>query len=430
MFSFLTPFTAIQIAAAIVSAAMAAIAWRKRNAPGGLPLALLLLAATEWGLADALEVISGPFSLKIFWAQLKIIGSASSGVCYLIFALEYDRRIKMLTRRNVLALWIVPIVSMAIAATNNWHHLFWSTTALDPLGGIAFTRGLWYWVNAYYTYGLRVIGTLVILWTIVRTLRPFHPQTLLLLTGALAPWISNVIYVFFPDAYIGIPLTAIELHPIFLSFSGLILGWGIFRYRLLDVIPIGRDAVLETIQEGLIVLDARNRIVDINPAAKKILQIEGDPLGEPITIGTHVHSDLANLLEQDQPASFELEIGSEIKRQIEFSVSVLRDQYEQPLGKSLALRDITERKRAQMEIQSQRDFAVIVMESMGEGLTVTDQDGRYEYVNLAFARMLGLPFEALIGKSPADFIVAEDHATLEEVQKNAAPERPAHTTSA
>jgi PAS domain S-box-containing protein len=54
------------------------------------------------------------------------------------------------------------------------------------------------------------------------------------------------------------------------------------------------------------------------------------------------------------------------------------------------------------ELQAQRDFALQVMNTMGQGLTITNAEGLFEYINPAFARMLGYAQEALIGKSPID----------------------------
>jgi PAS domain S-box-containing protein len=54
------------------------------------------------------------------------------------------------------------------------------------------------------------------------------------------------------------------------------------------------------------------------------------------------------------------------------------------------------------ELQTQRDFALQVMNTMGQGLTITNAEGTFEYVNPAFARMLGFTQAELIGKSPVD----------------------------
>jgi PAS domain S-box-containing protein len=75
------------------------------------------------------------------------------------------------------------------------------------------------------------------------------------------------------------------------------------------------------------------------------------------------------------------------------------------------MREIAERKRPEEELRAQRDFAELVMESMGQGLAVSSiiEDGwRLEYVNPALARMVGRTPEELIGRSLEDFVAAED----------------------
>ena len=79
---------------------------------------------------------------------------------------------------------------------------------------------------------------------------------------------------------------------------------------------------------------------------------------------------------------------------------------------SAFIRDITERKQAERELVRERDFARQVMNTMGQGLTITGSDGRFEYVNQAYARMIGLRQEELIGKTPLEVTAEEDHPTL------------------
>lgn len=77
-------------------------------------------------------------------------------------------------------------------------------------------------------------------------------------------------------------------------------------------------------------------------------------------------------------------------------------------GLSGVLNDTTERKRMEEELQAQRDFALNVMSAMGQGLTVTGKDGSFEYVNPAFARMLGYPPEQFVGAELEDFTIPDD----------------------
>ena len=76
--------------------------------------------------------------------------------------------------------------------------------------------------------------------------------------------------------------------------------------------------------------------------------------------------------------------------------------------------DITERKLAEAELQHQRDFALYVMNTIGQGLTVTGADGKFSYVNPAYERMLGYPPGALVGREPEEFTFAEDVVKLEQ----------------
>ena len=65
--------------------------------------------------------------------------------------------------------------------------------------------------------------------------------------------------------------------------------------------------------------------------------------------------------------------------------------------------DVTEEKKAQKALQVERDFALQVLNNMGQGLTVTTKDGRFEYINPAYARMLGYAPEEILGKVLPDF---------------------------
>lgn len=74
--------------------------------------------------------------------------------------------------------------------------------------------------------------------------------------------------------------------------------------------------------------------------------------------------------------------------------------------------DITDRKRIEIALEDQRRFATSVMDTMGQGLTVSDVNGRFIYVNAAYARLLGRAPEDVIGHTPLDFTVEVDHAKL------------------
>ena len=73
-----------------------------------------------------------------------------------------------------------------------------------------------------------------------------------------------------------------------------------------------------------------------------------------------------------------------------------------------AQQEIKERERVEMELQKERDFAVQVMKTLGQGVSVSMLDGVYEYVNPAYAHMLGYEPEDMIGEPSEQFALPDD----------------------
>ena len=64
----------------------------------------------------------------------------------------------------------------------------------------------------------------------------------------------------------------------------------------------------------------------------------------------------------------------------------------------------TERKKVGIELQQQRDFAMRVMLAMGQGLATTDENGKFTFINPAYARLVGGTLESLKGRSFHEFV--------------------------
>ena len=69
--------------------------------------------------------------------------------------------------------------------------------------------------------------------------------------------------------------------PIAFTVSGACFTWGIYRYRLFGLVPVARDMVVDSMDDGVIVLDAQRRLVDLNAAAERYTGCDGASLGQP-----------------------------------------------------------------------------------------------------------------------------------------------------
>ena len=75
------------------------------------------------------------------------------------------------------------------------------------------------------------------------------------------------------------------------------------------------------------------------------------------------------------------------------------------------------RKQAEQEVEEQRDFAVQVMNLMGQGLTITDRLGNVVFSNAALGRLVGITDNLLTGHSLTDFAHVDDLPILNGVRK-------------
>ena len=73
-----------------------------------------------------------------------------------------------------------------------------------------------------------------------------------------------------------------------------------------------------------------------------------------------------------------------------------------------------ERQLTKTQLQEERDFAVQIMSQLGQGITITGPNRRFEYVNSTFATMLGYTPEELMKRSPFKLAISEDAHLLEE----------------
>jgi PAS domain S-box-containing protein len=352
-----TLYVLILVVAAAVSAALAFYVWRRRPAPGAMPLALLMLAVAVWSLGYALEVGSTDLSTGLFWAKVEYFGIAPLSVTWLAFALQYTDREKWLTRRNLILSAIVPVITLFLAWTNEFHGLIWSEFGLDTsdmLPGLDLTYGRWFWVNAGYIYLSLLLGSFLLLRTFLRAPHLYRRQAGALLIGMLAPWAGNVLYLSGLS-----PLPHLDLTPLFFTVSGLALAWGLFRFQLLNIVPVARDAVIESMADGVLVLDAQNRVVDLNPTIQQIIgRSASEIIGQPAVQVLSARSDLVERYRNVTEAQTEIVLGDgEAQRYYDLRISPLYDRHSRLTGRLIVLRDITERVWAEEELKRAKEAA-------------------------------------------------------------------------
>src|SRR2546423_9520952 len=266
-----TPYVFPVAASAIISAALALTAWYRRQASGAIAFCLLMLAVAEYSLGYALELTHSDLPTVLFWDNLEWLGATLAPMLWLIFVLQYTGRGRWLTRRTIVLLTITPLVTLLLVWTNQYHHLIEYNIHMDTSGSfaaLALTRGVGYWIDIVYSYVLLLIGAFLIFLLILTLIRPAHlylGQASALLIAVVAPWVGNALTQFGWN-----PFPKLDLTPFAFTITGVALASSLFLFRLLDIIPMAREAVFESMSDAVIIVDEQNRVVELNPAAQRL----------------------------------------------------------------------------------------------------------------------------------------------------------------
>ncbi|MBC8507128.1 MAG: PAS domain-containing protein [Chloroflexi bacterium] len=338
---------------------LAAYAWNKRHIPGTKVFIILMVELALWSLSHLGEWIFVDPQVKFFWLRIQYFFIATVPILWLLFTLETTGRVRFISPRNVLLLLIIPITTFIGIWTNAFHYFFWQDIALGIVNEASIlitSYGPWFWFHATYSYVVLLAGTVVLARAYQRSAHLFRQQVNLLLIGSVAPWIANAITIFdMVPAWDGLDLT-----PFGFFLTGITMAWGLFRYQLLDIVPIARDVIFDKMAEGVIVLNADLNVVDINLAAESILNLfASEVVGES---APDIFSPWFNYVDiHDKSSSAQYEIHLQSQDELKYysvNSSPLQDRFERHSGWVMVLLDITEHKLMDQEITRARDEAI------------------------------------------------------------------------
>jgi PAS domain S-box-containing protein len=351
--------------------ALAWYVWRYRTAAGGRGLLAILLSVFIWTSAYALELSSRSVATAEIWATVKFVGVVAMPPSLLAFSLEYTGR-RGLTRRAIGLLSILPVltvVSMIVPATRDLIHVY------DPRQRVAGelpwapipATGPLFWPHAIYNYSIAFFSLGLVVVRLARIGKPYRRQANVVMAAALLPLLANIGY---NAGLLG--ANAMDPVPFLFTLFAVVLVWGFFRLRLLDLMPVARDTVLEQMADGVLVLDAYDRVVDSNPAAASLLGLR-----RPELVGRYV----SDLLPQIASVLGQLEVGGApvrgdvrlvpgldgTARDLAITLTTLMTG-DSPTGRLLLLHDVTERQQAQRRLHDLLAEQTRVADTLQAGL--------------------------------------------------------------
>ncbi len=393
-----SPYVVSLIVTAAIAFMLSLYCWGRRPDRAATYFALLLFAVSEWAFFSGLESSATGSAIKIFFSKLEFVGISGIGPLWLLFALSFGRQEAVLTRLQRALLWVFPAVIVGLAATNELHGLVWPRIEpASPGRGsqLIYDHGPAIWANAVYVYTLVAVGTFFILRTAIRSPRLYRRQAMVLIVGAVIPWVGSILYLSVPGVSGGRDFT-----PIGFAISGILVTWSVFRFRFLSLVPVAHEKLFAGMTDGVIALDADSRVIDINAAARKLIDLQKDAIGKSVK---EVFAAWPHYLERFRGLSqlqAEIPIGSaEEPGWVDLRISPLYGDQGRLNGRLITLRDITEQKRTEAARRRSEGMFRLLVENAPDAIFV-QTEGHFAYVNPGTCRLLGADApEKLLGRS-------------------------------
>ena len=355
----------------IITFALSVFSFQRRKITGALTFFGLMVTITlySWGYAYELSGIN--LNEILLAVRIQYLALAALPVFWLILAVQYTGFSRWLTPAFYTAISIVPILTVVLINTNEYHHLFYTSTStrqMGPFTQFIRTLGVGFWIQFAYLNICTLAGNILFFRMMLRSAPAYKRQAATIFTGSLFPWIVN-----FLSHSTTINPYEIDYNVYALAITSPFFAVAMFRSRILNLVPVAHDRVFDSMNESVFVVDNYGRIADINHAACSTVGITLSVIGRKIRDGLSHWPELIGILEKNEYGSFEVNADpSGEGKWFMANLSSLLDRNGQAIGKILIMSDISDKKvleitifenekRLQADVMKVRDLQRIMM---------------------------------------------------------------------
>jgi|GEM_PF-2548369 AraC-like DNA-binding protein len=232
------------------------------------PFIALCVCLSLYLIGGAFEIIHHDINWILFWNNVIYLGLVWLGPLWLYIAIAYIRGEKAPARWLSASLFLIPALTILLKYTNHFHGLCYTSIGINKnefLWTISFAKGPWYWVHILYSGLTLCIGSLIFIATFFQATGRFRGQALLLAFTGLVPLASLVVY------QSGLFLWGLDIIPYSFTFAILMLSIGLLRQDLFTEIPLSWRSILEAVTAGIIVLDRKQNVLEMNGSARAVI---------------------------------------------------------------------------------------------------------------------------------------------------------------
>ncbi len=316
-------------------------------------LILLEVFVAIWAFSYALEFGTLLMEEKVFFSQLSYLGIAFIPVTYFFFTTAFSQKFHLVKKLNIIISLIIPIITLVLVFTNDKHHLIWKNYTLNNSTNMLYYKhGIWFWIFDIYAFTLIAWGIFNLVSSISTFTTFYRKQIRLLIVASLIPVIANLMYIFNINPVPGFDWTTVSF-----VLTGLIIAFGIFRYKIFELIPLAREKLLGTMNEGVLVVNPNGIIEEANPALIKTFSLNANTTINSNFVQTfEKFPSIIELLQSDEDrvTDFELQHNNQTYY-YQIRITALYDQLEKLSGKLMVLSDVSSIRLAKIQLTKKNE---------------------------------------------------------------------------
>jgi len=316
----------------------------RRNTSGAWYLILLCLAGALWAASEGMLYLGMDIKTNILITEIQYVGIVTVIPLTLIFTLSTFGFQRWINLTMVVLLLTIAAMIILMVWTNPLHQMVFSKYVLidsGPVPMLGVEHGPLWWGIIGYHYALTALMSTILLQTLITARGIRRSQAGVVLVAVCVVWLANAIYVLGKS-----PIPNMDLGPLAFIFVTLSLSWGFFKYNLLDVLPIAKAHIFMALNDPILVIDEKKRILGINPAAERLFDLKAsESIGEELGRIVDDRPQLRGVLKRKvtEEVGFQVE---DRQRFFDARISPLKDKSGSQIGQILFFQDVTERKLA------------------------------------------------------------------------------------
>ncbi|MCS7251670.1 MAG: GAF domain-containing protein [Thermoflexus sp.] len=345
---------------ALMGLILAYVGWRRTRILAARIWALALIATVWWAFSESVATFAPDPAYRILGLRIQVVGVAGTAPLLLLGAIQYSGAILTVRFRHLILPFLVPILTILLAFTNDLHHLVWSALDVRSDGTLVVAYGPWFWIHTLYAILAFLVAFAFMLPVLIHAPRVSFPVIAGMFVATALIFITLVLILYAPSR--DYPSAEWRgLTAVMLGLAAVLLGLVFQTFPLFHPIPIARSLIVETMAEGMMVLDRHGRVIDVNPPMARMLgrvpaSLIGVPMEEAFGLWPDLYRSLRSWLETGQGGVGEFQ-GREEERWFLISLQPI-DQSGERIGWMVRASEITEYKRQSLQRARQQEALV------------------------------------------------------------------------